>query len=287
MERNANIDGRDDAPLAGEQAYLLFLSETEDDLPLHPSEPVRSTPSDLVAPRPTVPVAPIWRATHAQTFVLVICMVMGFVAGYAGRTLVGGTRGSHAESARAGAPAATVPARFESPQEANVNGMTRGPRREDEERRHARATPLTASVTAGKAGGSRPIAASRESAVRSAMATTAAPAFANPAAAARPDTLLPVNIVNDDVLLSIDPDVEKLSTRMKVSVSAAASDPDGDPLTFTWSAPTGAFSDASARQTTFLCPITPGTVPVTVTVTDGRGGVATDTIAVHCMGERQ
>jgi hypothetical protein len=98
-----------------------------------------------------------------------------------------------------------------------------------------------------------------------------------------------MNIADDQVLPSIDPDVDT-DTELaitKVPVSASASDPDGDPLTFRWSAPAGAFSDGSAQRTMFLCPITSERVPLTVTVDDGRGGVATDTITVQCKSEMQ
>ena len=53
------------------------------------------------------------------------------------------------------------------------------------------------------------------------------------------------------------------------TVTADANDPDGDTLTYRWSAPSGTFGNASERQTTFTCPAQPGAVPVTVTVRMG------------------
>jgi hypothetical protein len=66
-------------------------------------------------------------------------------------------------------------------------------------------------------------------------------------------------------------------------VSVTASNSDGDALTFRWSAPVGRFADATARETRFFCPDTPQSVPVTVTVTDGKGAAASDTITVQCV----
>ena len=67
------------------------------------------------------------------------------------------------------------------------------------------------------------------------------------------------------------------------TVTADASDPDGDVLAYKWSAPTGSFANPAERQTIFTCPMTPGSVPVTVTVNDGKGGTASDTITIQCV----
>ena len=54
-------------------------------------------------------------------------------------------------------------------------------------------------------------------------------------------------------------------------------------LAYKWSAPTGTFANPAERQTIFTCPMTPGSVPVTVTVNDGKGGTASDTITIQCV----
>ena len=62
---------------------------------------------------------------------------------------------------------------------------------------------------------------------------------------------------------------------------ADAQDPDGDPLTYRWSAPTGTLDLPAGQQTPWTAPGEPGPVPISVTVTDGRGGSASDTVTVQ------
>jgi len=65
------------------------------------------------------------------------------------------------------------------------------------------------------------------------------------------------------------------------TVSADARDPDGDVLTYRWTAPTGTLANPSERQTLWTAPMQEGTVPVTVTVNDGKGGTASDTVNIQ------
>ncbi len=72
-----------------------------------------------------------------------------------------------------------------------------------------------------------------------------------------------------------------------VTVSADAQDPDGDVLTYRWSAPAGAFQNAADRQTLWTAPQQEGAVPVTVVVSDGHGGTASDNVTIQVLRTRQ
>ncbi len=65
------------------------------------------------------------------------------------------------------------------------------------------------------------------------------------------------------------------------TVSAEAHDPDGDTLTDQWTAPAGTIADASAATTKWTAPDESGPVPITVTVNDGHGGTASDTVTIQ------
>jgi hypothetical protein len=64
------------------------------------------------------------------------------------------------------------------------------------------------------------------------------------------------------------------------TVSAEAQDPDGDQLTYVWTAPSGALSASTARQTPWIAPMVEGPVPVAIRVDDGKGGTASDVITL-------
>ncbi|MBI3764460.1 MAG: hypothetical protein HY260_21685 [Chloroflexi bacterium] len=57
-------------------------------------------------------------------------------------------------------------------------------------------------------------------------------------------------------------------------LTASATDPDGDPLTITWTTSAGTLSALTGTQVTLTVPNTPGTVTVTATAGDGQGGTA-------------
>jgi outer membrane protein OmpA-like peptidoglycan-associated protein len=67
------------------------------------------------------------------------------------------------------------------------------------------------------------------------------------------------------------------------TVSATAQDPDGDALTYAWSAPAGSLTSASAAQTPWTAPMVEGPVPVSVTVSDGKGASASDVVTIQVV----
>jgi peptidoglycan-associated lipoprotein len=66
-------------------------------------------------------------------------------------------------------------------------------------------------------------------------------------------------------------------------VSATATDPDGDAVTLTWSAPQGTFSTPTGPNTVWTAPAQPANVPVTVVATDTAGGKATATTTIQVI----
>jgi outer membrane protein OmpA-like peptidoglycan-associated protein len=67
------------------------------------------------------------------------------------------------------------------------------------------------------------------------------------------------------------------------TVSADAQDPDGDPLTYRWSAPAGTFSSPTSRQTPWTAPMVVGPVVTTVTVDDGHGHQVSDGVTIQVI----
>jgi peptidoglycan-associated lipoprotein len=66
-------------------------------------------------------------------------------------------------------------------------------------------------------------------------------------------------------------------------LSATGTDPDGDPLTYQWTAPQGTFNNPTVPNTVWTAPNQEGTVPATVTAQDNRGGTATGTLNLQVV----
>ena len=81
------------------------------------------------------------------------------------------------------------------------------------------------------------------------------------------------------------PGMAAAATPVQVRVTATAFDPDGDGLWYRWSAPIGQFADATEPETFYTCPAAATTVALTVTVSDGRGGVASDILTIRCIDQ--
>jgi outer membrane protein OmpA-like peptidoglycan-associated protein len=67
------------------------------------------------------------------------------------------------------------------------------------------------------------------------------------------------------------------------TVTCNASDPDGDMLTYKWSAPTGKFTSPTDRQTPWTAPMQEGPVPVMCSVSDGKGGNASASVTIQVV----
>ena len=71
----------------------------------------------------------------------------------------------------------------------------------------------------------------------------------------------------------------KVKRATATTIECSASDPDGDELSYAWSATSGSI-DGEGPVISWLAPKESGTYTITVTVADGRGGRATETIDI-------
>jgi len=67
------------------------------------------------------------------------------------------------------------------------------------------------------------------------------------------------------------------------TVTADATDPDGDQLTYRWTAPAGTLTTPAARQTPWTAPNQEGPVQLTVQVSDGKGGTASSSVTIQVI----
>jgi hypothetical protein len=65
-----------------------------------------------------------------------------------------------------------------------------------------------------------------------------------------------------------------------ISIAASASDPDGDPLVYAWSATGGSFGDPASPSTTWTAPALKGVYTLTVSATDPESASATISFAI-------
>jgi phospholipase C len=85
---------------------------------------------------------------------------------------------------------------------------------------------------------------------------------------------------------SVSASPDEVLTGGSVAVSASASDPDGDAITYKWVATSGTFANASAGSTAYTC-TAPGMATLTVTASDGDntpGCPDSQTVQVTCSG---
>jgi len=67
------------------------------------------------------------------------------------------------------------------------------------------------------------------------------------------------------------------------NLTATGTDPDGDPLTFAWTAPAGTFNNPNAANTVWTAPNQPGNVTATVTARDSRGATSTGSVGIQVV----
>ncbi|MEX1127158.1 MAG: OmpA family protein [Vicinamibacterales bacterium] len=67
------------------------------------------------------------------------------------------------------------------------------------------------------------------------------------------------------------------------TVTADATDPDGDALTYRWSAAAGTLASPADRQSVWTAPMQEGAVPVTIEVRDSQGATATDAVTIQVV----
>jgi hypothetical protein len=84
---------------------------------------------------------------------------------------------------------------------------------------------------------------------------------------------------NPPVIESLTTDCPRVRSGHSGTITCAASDPDGDELTYEWSAERGTIS-GDGHEVTWVGPSEYGTFAITVNVTDGRGGEASDEISI-------
>jgi outer membrane protein OmpA-like peptidoglycan-associated protein len=67
------------------------------------------------------------------------------------------------------------------------------------------------------------------------------------------------------------------------TVTADATDPDGDALTYRWSTAAGTLTNPTDRQSPWTAPMQEGPVPVTIEVRDPKGATATDAVTIQVI----
>ena len=84
--------------------------------------------------------------------------------------------------------------------------------------------------------------------------------------------------------VKISADQTTVAAGGRVTLTAEVYDPDNDPLTLTWSAPSGTFNNPAGARTFWTAPSAPGTVTLTFTADDRSGGVTTEKLTITVTG---
>jgi len=86
-------------------------------------------------------------------------------------------------------------------------------------------------------------------------------------------------VPNQPPVISLTAEPQTVKKAMTSAIQCTASDPDEDKLSYAWSASRGKISGKGSAAT-WTAPDAFGTYTITVTVSDGRGGEATETIEI-------
>lgn len=85
----------------------------------------------------------------------------------------------------------------------------------------------------------------------------------------------------------VAPEIKTVIEGGTIVLRATVGDPDGDPVSVTWSAPKGQFSDPHALETTYCAPWVTSCdgelVEITLTAVDACGAVEVDKLALHVL----
>jgi len=96
-----------------------------------------------------------------------------------------------------------------------------------------------------------------------------------------------VNPLNRNPVANAGPDRAAEAKHVPIHLDAtASSDPDGDPLTFSWTVPPGIVLSDMSDSTPVFSAAKSGTYTFTLHVEDGQGGADTDTVVVSVLNAR-
>jgi len=84
---------------------------------------------------------------------------------------------------------------------------------------------------------------------------------------------------HEPIIASLQAEADWAVPSSSLQVTCTASDPDGDELSYIWSA-TGGEINGAGPTVNWTAPLSEGSYDITVTVTDGQGGQATDQVAI-------
>jgi hypothetical protein len=92
-----------------------------------------------------------------------------------------------------------------------------------------------------------------------------------------------ISLNQPPVISSITAEPQSVPPGGSSTITVVASDPDGDPLSYSWSASGGSISGSGA-QVTWTAPGVAGTYTVTATVSDGKGGSDSASVSISVAG---